>query len=95
MVVVKVGGVDLVPNAADPDDGGEPGGERVATEGGARVHGAHNLDSLEPHPLQLLIVEPSIRQYLAGERRERERERELGEPCEPVCVSVRPAGGRQ
>ena len=75
VVVVKVGGVDLVPNAADPDDGGEPGRERVATEGGARVHGAHNLDSLEPHPLQLLVVEPSIRQYLEDQPQERgERE---------------------
>ena len=64
VVVVKVGGVDLVPNAADPDDGGEPGGERVATEGGARVHRANNLDPLESHPLQVLVVEPSIRQYL-------------------------------
>ena len=54
----------LLPNAAYSDDGGESGGEGVATEGGARVHGAHYLHSLQPHPLQLLIMEPSICQHL-------------------------------
>ena len=52
------------PNAAYSDNGGESGGERVATEGGARVHGPHYLDPLKPHPLQLVIIEPSIRQHL-------------------------------
>ena len=53
-----------LPDAAYPDNGGEAGGEGVAAEGGPRVHGAHDLHPLKPHPLQLVVMEPSVRQHL-------------------------------
>ena len=56
--------VKLSPDTAYPDNGCESRGERVAAEGGARVHGPHYLHSLQTHPLQLVIMETSICQYL-------------------------------
>ena len=65
-VVLRLG-VVFSPNAADPHDGGESRGERVAAKGGSRVHGADNLNSFKPHPLQLLVMETSICQHLVNE----------------------------
>ena len=56
--------VTVSPDTAYLDNGGEPRGEGVAAEGGARVHGAHYLYPLQTHPLQLVVMETSVGQHL-------------------------------
>ena len=49
-----------IPDAADSDDGGEASGQFVTTQSCPRVHAGHDLDPLQPHPLQIMVVEPIV-----------------------------------
>ena len=53
-----------LPNTANPDNRSEPGGEGVSAEGRARVYRRHYLHVLQPHPLQIAVIETTICQYL-------------------------------
>ena len=65
----------------DARDGGEAGGERVAPDGGRRVHAADDLHPLEPQELEVLVVVAAVRDQLLQEGHH------LGR-----IVLVRPAG---
>ena len=58
------------PHAANPDDRSEPSGEGVSAQGGACIHRCHDLDTLQPHPLQVAVIETSICQHLHGQQQE-------------------------
>lgn len=49
-----------IPDAADSDDGGEASGQFVTTQSCPRVHAGNDLDPLQPHPLQIMVVEPIV-----------------------------------
>ena len=49
-----------IPDAADSDDGGEASGQFVTTQSCPRVHAGHDLDALQPHPLQIMVIEPIV-----------------------------------
>lgn len=53
-----------IPHSTDAYNGGEPGGELVPAQGVAGVHGAHDLNILQPHPLQVAVIEPIVGHHL-------------------------------
>lgn len=71
-IAVREGGMTLefvymslsVPDAANPDDGGETGRELMSAEGGACIHRGNNLYPFKPHPLQIVVIETMIGQHL-------------------------------
>lgn len=54
-----------IPDWIDPHNWGKTWTEWVAAHCIASCHTAHNLDSLQPHPFQILVIETIVRDHLS------------------------------